>query len=697
MAQDRSDKLTVKTACGVCHMNCGMEVFVDGGRITGVKGMREHPLNRGALCPKGRAAVEFEYSPERLQYPLYKKGDNWQRISWDEALDIVAERLTRFRDAEGPNSLAIALGMSVLLAGSSTVGLVRRFAHAFGTPNCYSVESLCYRCRMIGYISTLGRFYTADPENAACILVWGHNPEKSALPIAADIWRAKGRGARLVVIDPRRTSMAKRADVHLQPRPGTDTALILGFINVIIEEKLYDQELVDKWGSGFEKLTSHVRAYSPGEVEKITGIPAEKIGEVARLFALNKPGCIVQGTNSLDQTSTGLQSSRGIAILQALTGNIDLPGAFVRTPRLRTNILEPVTSAGTPLGIDKYPLFYGVFGREFGEGQTLALLNAIITGKPYPIKAMIVSGTNPVITWPDSNKVREALGKLDFLVVMDQVMSDTAKMADLVLPAATFFERTEICDYYSLWGVPYVMARKKITTFAEAKPDLEFWLELGRHLGLKEYLPWNTVEEMLDYVLEPTGYNLAYLTTVKPEGLQYEHLEFRKYEKDGFKTPSRKIEFYSQTMADMGVDPMPTFHEPPESPVATPELAAAYPLVLTTGARLLYYTHSRYRHLESLRSRAPEPMAEIHPETAKQYGLSAGDLGVIETQRGKITLRFDLTEDILPGVVNVPHGWAEANVNVLTASSSADPVTGYPALKALLCRVYPAERINRPA
>ncbi|MDP2726629.1 MAG: molybdopterin-dependent oxidoreductase, partial [Dehalococcoidia bacterium] len=389
---------------------------------------------------------------------------------------------------------------------------------------------------------------------------------------------------------------------------------------------------------------------------------------------------IVQGTNGLDQHSTGLQSGRAIAILQAVSGNIDVPGGFIRVPRLRENPIEmPVKLEEKALGQDQYPVFYGLFGREFGEGQAMLLPEALLTGKPYPIKAMIISGSNPVLTWPNSTKVVASLKSLDFLVVMTQFMSETAELADIVLPAATFLERTELSDYYSLWGIPYVMLRKKIIEYEECWPDLKFWFELAKRMCYQECFPWESIEEALDYVLKPSGLTVQRLTEEYPSGLKYASVAYKGYEKEGFPTPSGKIELYSDTLAQLGYDAMPTFREPPESPISTPELAQEYPLILTTGARALEFCHSQHRNIPKLRQAVPQPLAEIHPETAQKYGLDDGQMAIIETKRGRLEMRLRATEDIIPGIVCIPHGWAEANANLLTDETPIEPVIGYPA------------------
>ena len=664
------------------------KVRYEGSKIVKVAGMEEHPLNKGLLCPKGEAAVEYVYSPHRLKYPMKRKDGGWERISWDEALDIIVAKLDEVKRTDGARAFAVAIGMSILLSGSATVGLIRRFCYAFGSPNCFSVESMCFRCRIISYMSTYGRFRVADPENSHCILLWAHNPVNSSPPFAKVILKAKQQGAKLIVIDPKRTPLTEEADRHLQPRPGSDCALLLGMMNVIISEGLYDKDFVNQWTFGFDKLAEHVKQYSPERVGQLTWISPADIEELARLYATTKPACIVQGTNALDQHTTGIQNGRAIAILQAITGNLDVPGGFIRGPRLRENPIEmPVKLTEKAIGQEKFPLFFGIFGHEFGEGQTMLLPDVLLSGEPYSIKAMVIAGSNPLLTWPNSQKVAQSLKKLDFLVVMDQFMSETAQLAHLVLPAATFLERSELCDYYSLWGLPYVMLRKKVIQYKECRPDLDFWFELAQRMGYGEYFPWKSIEESIDYVLAPSGLTLKYLTEEAPQGIQYTSVKYKEYEKEGFRTPSGKVEIYSNELANLGYDPMPTFRESPESPLTSQELSQDYPLILTTGARHLEFCHSQHHNIPSLCRQFPEPWAEIHPDSARQCGITDGEMVFIETRRGKIELKAKVTKDIVPGVVTIPHGWAQANANILTDEKSADQITGYPAFKALLCRI----------
>lgn len=690
MIVSESNTVIVQTCCQLCSGNCGLNLHVADGRLVKVSGIEDHPVNRGRICPKAPAIPDLIYSPERLRQPLKKDGSGWKEITWDAALDTIVQRLTRVRQESGPESLAVVFGMSFLTQGIAGIELIRRFTDVYGTPNVFSVDSMCYRSRLIGYLLTAGKFYVADPENANCIVLWGNNPEASCPPVAWRISAAVKRGAKLVVIDPRRIPMAEKADLFLQPRPGTDGALALALMNVIIAEKLYDRDFVSRWTSGFAELERHVAGFTPEKAEGITGAPARDIRAAARLLASVRPACIVQGTNTLDLQPSGVQNSRSVAILQTLTGNLDIPGGFISPPRLPMRSLRlPHLVSAPPLGLDRFPLFYEVMGRTFGECQGMLLPDAIIEEKPYSIKAMVVSASNPLLTWPESPKVRRALEKLDFLVVMDMFLTETAQMADLVLPAASFAERMNIVDMFRILpGLPYVQLRQPAVRVGECRSDLDFWLELARRMGYQEHFPWKGLEATFDYMLEPAGLSVARLRE-HPEGLYYGQTKYRDYEDRGFRTPSGKVELCVAKLGDHGA--LPLHREPSESPVSSPELAATFPLVLTTGARSLAYLHSQYHGIARLRKLSPEPVAEVNPETAAQSGLADGDMAYLETARGRIRVKVKATDAIKPGVVQMSHGWAEANVNLLTSLKPGDPITGNPELKALLCRLRKAD------
>jgi anaerobic selenocysteine-containing dehydrogenase len=689
------------TVCMQCPWGCGIHVHIQDGAIARISGNKNHPFSKGTVCPKGTAAGEVLAHPKRITSPLRRTDHGWEEISWDIAFEILVEQLTRVKEDYGPKALAVAIGMPVLLGGNSTVSFLRRFCDIYGTPNCFSVESICFRCQIIARILTLGTYEVPDITNSACILVWGNNPQASAPPAAARIREALEKGAKLIVIDPRVTEFAAQADLHLQVRPGTDTALALGMINVMVTEGLFDREFVETWTVGMDELAEAASDYAPTQAAEITGVPPEKIVEAARMFAGAPSSCIVQGTNSLDQHAVGLQSSRCVAILQAITGNIDNAGGFVSTSKVRLNPIRlPELMEGEPLGADHYPLFNEVWGRNFGEGQAMLLADTILSGEPYPIKAMIVSASNPVITWPGGRKLERAMESLDFLAVMDLFMTPTAEKAHLFLPAATFLERVELCDYYgTLQAVPYVAMRRRLFQVGEAMADVDFWIELGKRMGYQESLPWSDATEALDYALEPSGFTLDELDRLPDGGMPFGSVRLGQYlKKGGFATPSRKIELASDTLRDLGHDAVPRHRQSPEAPggsMASEPLPGekgsggepAFPLVLTTGARVLQYLHSEHRDIERLAKRGRHPLAELHPDTARRYSIEDDALVEIETQHGAVRMQASVIDGIMPGVVSLPHGWKDASVNDLTDDYQGDPITGYPILKSKACRV----------
>lgn len=676
----------IKTDCALCVNCCGIDVYVDNGRLVKVEGTLDHPVNLGTLCPKGERLVEYVYSEDRLKYPIKRKNGAWERISWDEALDTIATKLLEIKERYGAHALAVYTG-SVGVEHLEISFFAQRFRGAYGTPNFITVDSGCWRARILARLLTFGTFPSEDLENTKCVMLWGHNPDESRFPVARQIRKAMGEGAKLMVIDPRRIPLAKEG-IHLQLRPGTDCALALGMMHVIISEGLYDKGFVEEWTFGFDKLDEHVKAYTPKKVEEITWVPAADIKRCARIFATTRPGAIVQGICSLERQTNNMQNNRVLAILQTITGNIDVPGGWVSTNAIRlTDLRIPVDEA--PMGAEDYPLFYNAWGMTTPYGHAMVFPDRVLKEKPYPIKALIVAGGNPAVTIPDSTKYKQALEKLDLVVVIDVVMSETAEMADIVLPASSFLEQSGIGDFppVAMHGLPYVMLRKKaIEPVGESWPDWNIWSELGRRMGYGEYFPWKTDEEMTEMLLEPSGITLKQLQD-KPEGFFYTQKQYGRYKEKGFRTPSGKIEIFSETFKDAGFDPLPAHREPTQSPIATTALAKEYPLILITGARTLEYIHGQLRHIPELRRIAPEALMEIHPSTAAQYGVVDGERVFVETKKGKIKIRAKLTEDIAPQVVSIPHGWAVANVNILTDIELRDPISGYPEDKGLLCRI----------
>ncbi|MGI6308529.1 MAG: molybdopterin-containing oxidoreductase family protein [Dethiobacteria bacterium] len=681
-----SETRVYKTVCMLCFMVCGINAYVRDGKLIRVEGMKEHPLNQGVICPRGEYLADYVYSPERLKYPLKKENGDWKRISWDEALDTIADKLQKIKSEFGARALALSVG-SIGAENIEISGFAQRFRGAYGTPNFFSIEAHCFRSRIMARLLTFGTYPLEDPENSDCIVLWGHNPDASEPPLAAKIYKALDRGLKLIVIDPKKIPMAHKG-VYAKIRPGTDCALALGMLNVIIAENLYNKEFIKKYTLGFEQLAQHVQNYSPEKVEKITWVPADKIRKIARIYAQAGSAAIIQGINTLDQHINGLQNNRVLAILQAITGNYNKPGGWATNPFMRLSDLR-VTVEEEPIGAKEFPMFRRFWGRTSPYGQQMLLQDTILSEQPYPIKALIVSGGNPALSWPDTQKTKKAFQKLDLMVVMDLFMTETAELADIVLPCASSLERTGLAYNYALTaGIPYAMlSRKIIEPIGESWPDWKFYSELGRRMGYGEYFPWNSDEEVNAHWLKPSGITMEQLEE-NPAGLWFGKRCYDITAENQIKTPSGKIELYSETLAEAGYDPIPVYREPSQSAVSDPELASEYPLILNLGARIIEYTHYQMRNIPKLSRLAPGPQVEIHPVTARKYGVQEGDAVFLETKSGQVKAQVKITEDMAPQVVSLPHGWGgKASANLLAELKPLDPVTGYPELKALACRI----------
>lgn len=671
------------TDCTLCVHSCGCRVTVEDGQAVDIKGLESHPINKGELCPKGEAALDSIYHPDRLKYPLKRTDQGFEEISWEQALDEIAEKLLQLKEQFGPEILGVFSG-SIGVENLEMAGLVQRFMAAFGSPNFFSVESVCYRMRIRSRQITFAKYPTEELDSNLYIL-WGHNPDASDLPLRLAIEENLPKGAKLVVIDPKRIPMADKADMYLGIRPGTDAALALALMQVIVNEKLYDQEFIDKYSIGFDQLVSHVQDYTPEWAEKITWIQADQIRELARLFAGIKGAGIYQGTNTQDQTINGTQNSRAFSILQTITGNINVPGGWAISPRLKIgNTTLPVN--GTPLGVDQYPLFYELWGRTSPYG----IVSMVPESIPDQLKAFVVEGGNPLISMPDSHAFKEAFQKLDLLVVQDMFLTETAQIADYVLPACSHLEKWGLAYTYNVVHcLPYLMLRKKcIQPFHESWSEWNFLTELAKRLGVGDKFPWRSEEELISYELEPTGFSFNDLDHDHPEGVFYQQKDYTITDKT-FRTPSGKIEIYSQTLKDYGFDPLPVYQEPENSPInSDTEFLKKYPLILSTGNRDLHFTHGQHRNVGSLIKESPQPQVEISPKTASDFGIQNGQKVAIESYRGTIKMKTKIENRVKDGVVLLPHGWPkQANVNILVDAKCREPIMGYPDMKSLMCNI----------
>ncbi|MBP1742226.1 MAG: anaerobic dehydrogenase, typically selenocysteine-containing, partial [Deltaproteobacteria bacterium] len=510
-----------KTVCMLCFMVCGIDAYVENGKLVRVEGMKDHAATKGALCPRGYHLPDYVYSPDRLKYPMMRdRSGSLTRVSWEDALSAIAEKLLKIKQEYGARSVGVTVG-SIGAENILISAFAQRWRAAFGTPNFFSIEAHCFRARIMARLFTFGTYPLSDPDQAECVVLWGHNPDASEPPVAARLHKLVDKGLKIIAIDPKRTPLAKRG-FHLSIRPGTDAALALGMMNVIIRERLYDRVFIEKHTIGFDKLAQHAREYPPEKVAAICGVPSADITKISRIFAGAKGACIEQGINSLDQHINGFQNSRALAILQAITGNYNRPGAWCVNPFARLADLRlPVE--GKPLGAEEFPVFRSFWGMTSPYGQQMVLPDAILTGKPYPIKAIIVSAGNPVAAWPDAHKLKEAFTKLDLLVVADLFMNETAKLAHILLPVCSSIETLGLAYNYALtMGIPFAMlSRKLIEPIGESKPDWWIYSELGKKMGCQEYFPWKSDEEVVEHMLGPSGMTMEQLLVEHPEGILF--------------------------------------------------------------------------------------------------------------------------------------------------------------------------------
>jgi anaerobic selenocysteine-containing dehydrogenase len=692
----------------MCHGGCSALVHVKNGEVIKVVGDPEFPLNRGKLCIKGLSSREQLYNPNRLKYPLRRIGQRgegkWERISWDEAYDIIAKKINEIKKRYGVESIAIGQG-----TGRHHYRHAVRFAHDLGTPNwCEPGAAQCFHPRVNAGAMTYGDLPICDyygDVNPACLLVWGHNPLVTG-PDGEIQFRVRDclkKGAKLIAVDPRETETTKKADLWLQLRPGTDDALALSMIHVIINEGLYDSDFVERWTVGFEQLAERVRDHSPEWGEKITWVPADKIKESARLFAKTRPAAVEWGV-ALEHTPNCFQTVRAVALLPGITGNIDIPGGWIFGMHAMGDVpifLDKLSDEmkDKRLGSDRHKVLSGKEA-PFPSAHIPTLLRAIRTGKPYPVKAFLIFGNNTLATYANAKQAYETLMKLDFLMVMDLYMTPTAELADMVLPAASWLEVDQVV------GLPFrsynfVLAQQKVVNMWECRQDEEVFIELARKLNLD--MGTESLMDLYDAQLKPLGITFDEL---KKKGFVSVPIRYKKFEERGFSTPSGKVELYSSIMEKYGYDPLPYYQEPPEGPLRTPDLMEAYPLILTTGGRTPYYFHSEYRQIPSLREKHPEPLVEINPKTAAHHHIREGEWVWIETLRGRIRQRAKLTHGIDPRVVHIEHGWWfpeeagpehgiwNSNANVLTSDAPPyDPAMGTYQLRALLCKIYKEENL----
>ena len=528
------------TICRQCDMRCGLLVELTGARLSRITGLKTHPQNRGRLCPKGPAAIDTVYHPERLLRPLKKTASGaFREIPLEQAMQEIAARLAEIRDRHGARAIACWQGEA--LGFGQQEHYARRFMHALGSPNFLSCNSVCYVARYLAYKLVQGYWNPCpDFRNARLILLWGANPPVSHFTFMAAIEEALQRGARLIVIDPRKTEIARKAHVHLMPWPGTDGAIAWGWIRHLLDSGRYDRDLAEKRSMGFEDLAFYAQAFTPERVARETGLDRHRIQTCARMIADCLPRVAGYVGVALEHQDNGVDTCRSIACLGGLCGAVDAPGGDPWPEGLELNRLDlyrelPLMDR-QPVGAQAYPVLYDLYH----EPHAMTGIDAMLGEGPYPLRALLVAGGNPANTNPNSAKTTRALANLDLLVVRDLFLTETAQLAHYVLPAASFLERSEL-HVYSHYQ--WLSLSRKLLDIPGVVDEYSFWRGLAHLLGFGErYFPWESEAEVNRWLLEPTGLTLSQLEE-HPEGLRYKPVRYHKQADQPLPTPSGKFEF----------------------------------------------------------------------------------------------------------------------------------------------------------
>ena len=712
--------------CGICPAGCFVTATLQDGRLLAVEAQAGHPM--GMLCRIGLHSPRIVHDPDRLLHPLRRVGPkgsyDFERISWDEAFDTIVTRMRHIREAAGPEAVAVYTGRGsfdmalcdIFQPADAAVSSASSVLFPFGSPNTLGVGALCYvSFAMIAPHVTMGEMLITmetDLEQSELIVLWGANPATDSPPLThRQVVEARRRGARVVSIDPRRGETAAEVQAEWIPiRPGTDGALALSMIDVLIEEELYDERFAREWTVGFEELSALVQHYRPEVAQGITGVAAETIRGLARQIASARGAAPVMYTG-LEYSDSGVQAIRGVFTLFALAGQLDVPGGSLF--RMKQNVFPQNRSRLVPnpdmkkaLGRDRFP----VYSAYRGESHACVLPEAILEGKPYPVRALMVLGGSIITAWPDPDLWRRAFSSLDFTVSINRYHSADSAYADIVLPAATYYEIVS----YMRYGPLFKIRERMVPPQGEARSDFLILAELARRLGYGHLYP-QSEEEMLRFALEGTGFTLEEVRAMGGEArVPTAMMQYRKWEKGllrpdgrpGFNTPSGKFEIASSLLAEYGYQPLPVYTEPGEGPLANPALAREYPLVFNSGARTVHDFRSQHHGVGGLSESHPEPPVTVNSEDAAGLGIAEGDRVWVETPRGRALFSARVTDDIVKGCIDAamggggplgPAAWRECNVNQLTDPKRYDPISGFPVYKTLLCRVRKAEARGVPA
>lgn len=676
----------VPVICPYCGAGCTFYLVVEKGRAVGLEYMTEHPVSQGSLCPKGNAALEVLEHPDRLTQPLIKTKGRFEEATWDEALDLIANQLTAIRDSSGPDALGF---LASAKCSNEENYLFQKLARLLGTNNVDHCARLCHAPTVVGLAHSLGSAAMTNPipdlAKADCILVIGSNFAENHAPVARWVWRAKDQGARVVVADPRLTPTAWTADVFLQLRPGTDVALLNGLMHVIMTEGLADRRFVAERTTGFDTLARHLAAYPPSRVAEITGVPAAQIVAAARLFGTARAATLIY-CMGITQHTTGSDNVLACADLSLLCGQVGRTGAGLMPLRGQNNV-QGASDMGALAQL--YPgyqkvadtearaTFAGAWGVAPGilspsPGLTVVeMMHAATEGR---LRGLYIIGENPVVSDPNADHARSALSQLELLVVQDIFLTETAELANVVLPAAAWAEKD---GTYTTTERRVQWSQQAVLPPGGARSDVWIISQVAQRLGLE----WDAADSAaalteINRVVPAYGGVTAARLTDQITGLVWpcptpDHPGTPILHTERFATPDGRARF-------VAVDYLPPAEQP----------ADAFPMTLTTGRVAVHHNSgSMTRRSDSLLERAPTLFVELNPADATQLDLSDGDPVTVSTVRGRVTAQARVTDTVGSGMAFMPFHFA--GTNQLT-SDALDPQARIPEYKVAACRVSPA-------
>lgn len=694
--------------CGPARTHCSTLCTVRDGRWTNVEGNPEAGNNYGrgsrTLCAKGNAAMHTVYSPTRLLYPMKRTGEKgegkFEQITWDEALDTIAAKLKEQKEQYGAESYAVLSPQFYAVLGS----LGRRFLNVHGSPN-YLHSAICNSQRMFSRLVTIGGPEHAKATDTApgqlgktkLLVVWGFNSENSAVNQGNPNARmnAKEGGMQIVDIRPMQEGLGAHADYWLPVRPGTDTALALAFLNIIIGEDLYDHDFVENWTTGFDELAEHVTQFTPAWAAEITGLPEEQITEVARLMGTVKPMGINCGNGIGDQANDGHWTVACACLIEAITGNLGIAGGggagmVMPEPLIKTKGIDLLTDRlpesdedkanGWMAGVSKLVApetprwFQDMVTQESGPTSAYNKgLQSILTEDPYPLRFVFGQSSNPMSATRQPKTIAEALKKLDYYVVMDTAWNSSCDYADIVLPATTQYESadqfaTKNSPAGTFIGINQVISEPP----GETRSDWQYYLDLAVKMGYGADFWDGDIDKMLNEQLDGSGVTLeelrekGYVFKERTDGAKPTEPAYQDYEKMFANLPGGKVQCVNEWIGDKPnamdtgtIERLPVYKGAPESIVGTPDVAAEYPLVISDVHAYRLCNHSYYHDVPYLRELQPEPWVKINPATGAKYGIADGDWMTVESPHGSIKMVARYFEAIAPDVLMTKRGWWE--------------------------------------